>query len=109
MVRTQSFQRLKARLMPLLLAAPQNHWAARRIWKLLTLHRWFRKQHRRIARRLLRERHAPLEWLDDLTLELPIWLELKLRRYPDLRFNSQIAKDHFRGWLRTIIWNCCRD
>lgn len=79
------------------------------IWYLLLAHPWYREQLASAARSVLQSSRCSFEWRDDVEHEAIVLLARRLRRNPNLGIDPVLAKQHFAGWLRTVITRDCRD
>lgn len=90
-------------------ATAQTHghqW--REVWELLVTHAWFQKRLAQCARTTVRSSQLPRQLADDVGQEVILQFAKKLQRIPDLRVDRECAKDHFAGWMYTILVRECR-
>ena len=78
------------------------------VWRLFIGHPWYQTELRRAAVRTLRPARLHLQWIDDVIQDAMLLLARDLRRSADLHVDRAAAKDHFAGWLATIILRHCQ-
>lgn len=88
-------------------AEPSQQWLE--MWHLLLTHPWYREQLTSAAKTALRNRRYPVDWQGDIEHEAIVLLARRLRKRPCLGIDPCRAKQHFAGWMRTIITHDCRD
>lgn len=79
------------------------------VWRLLIEHPWYQEQLAACARQEMRRVRAPDEWLDDVKQDAMLLLARRLRLAPDLRIDRRRAREHFPGWMGTIIRRHCQE
>lgn len=84
-----------------------NRWVE--IWHVLVGHPWYREQLASVARNILRNSGASLQWQEDIEHDAILLLARRVRKTSDLGIDPARAEQHFAGWMRTIITRDCRD
>lgn len=79
------------------------------MWYLLLAHPWYQEQLASAARSILRSNRCPFQWQADIEQEAIVRLARRMKKMPSLGIDPAQAKQHFAGWMRTIITHDCRD
>jgi RNA polymerase sigma factor (sigma-70 family) len=86
--------------------APISWWG---VWTLLVQHECYQALLDQYARWLIYQHNTPREWLDDVKQDAILILASKLRRTPNLHYNSDRPASSFTPWLRAVVRSHCQD
>ena len=78
------------------------------IWELMVTHPWFLNRVEQCSRTVIRKAALPAQLADDVQQEVILNFATKLQRIPDLCIDRDRAKNHFAGWMHTIILRECQ-
>lgn len=102
---------LKSRFLHMLsLAAVDSETATswNDVWRLVVCHPCYQRELDQRAKRLLFQRHLPLQWLPDIRQETLVIFAGNLQRRIAVNRRPLVVGDHFVAWMRCVITRDCR-